>query len=624
MPPVRILAALAAGIFATGLAWRLSVARNLDAAESFKAAGRDDYFELARSLSEGGVLGWAGGGLSAFRGVGYPALLSAIEDFRQERRPLAPTLQAVLGAAQAPLAAATALELASPGAGLAAGTLAALHPGVGRAITGCQIETFFGCLVCLISWALIRWCRDPGWGRTLLLVFFIGVSLLCRAVFFALPVALVLAVLSGALPSPGRAKLWALLVAPYLLLAPWVARNAVQFGRFIPFEDQAATRNFYAATLGIVDNAVGSPYQDVLALQQNATTPPAATAEQRMFSLAVRNIADAPGYYLFSCLRRLLRLLGMHPTLLLLAVAGAIRRRVDAGARALAILCGYYMLVHIPMTLEVRYLEPLLPVLAILAGGLVPDSARFSWPSIGRSARLRLSPEALLVLMVPLYLLCVERLGGELLLTRLPCRLPRTPRADYYCGEELLRRGDPEEALTLWRSALAELGGDAARPSYLAARLEISTALAEPPGSAAVCGRSFFRRHPEEVKAAAIWRQDHGRLPDALRLYDLLLACRPDDPGHLAGRAVAHVLGGRRDLARKDLLRALDIAPGDVQASQGLGVLLEQDGKTREALAVYERALKSVRADPPVPERLSPGILMMMSASADRLRAAAR
>ncbi|MFI5360688.1 MAG: hypothetical protein ACHQ49_01860 [Elusimicrobiota bacterium] len=618
--PAIILAALAAAVFAAGLAWRLSIAWSVDASEGYKAASREDYFELAHSLSEVGVLGWAGGGLTAFRGVAYPALLSTVEDFRPERRPRSPVLQAVLGAVQAPLAAATALEF-SVEAGLAAGALAALHPGIGRTITGCQIETLFGCLVCLIAWALVRWCRDPGWGRTLLLAFFIGVSLLCRAVFFALPVALVLAAFAGALPSPGRAKLGAVLVVPYMLLAPWAARNAVQFGRFIPFEDQAATRNFYAASLGIVDNVLGSPFQDVLALEQGFPAPPAAITERRMLSLAVKNIVEAPGSYLMSCLRRLVRLLGLHPMLLLMALAGALRRRADAGTRAIGVLCVYYVLVHIPMTLEPRYFEPVLPVLAVLAGGLIPESARRSWQPIGRTLRRRLTPAALLVLLVPLYLLCVERLGAEILLTRFPCRLPRTPLADYYCGEEFLRRGEREKALPLWRGALAGLGGDAARPSYLTARLEIAAALAERRGSEDVCGHGVFRRQPKEAEAAAIWRQDHGRLSEALRLDDLLLACYPEDPDYLVDRSIARVLAGEREPARQDLLRALEISPGDARASQGLGSLLELDGRNREALEVYERALASARGESADPERFPEGILMIISSDARRLRA---
>jgi len=620
MTPVLILATLAAGVFLAGLAWRLSVAWRMDPAESFIASSRDDYFEFARSMSEIGVMGWSEGGASAFRGIGYPALISIVEDFQSDRRPWTPVLQAILGAAEAPLAAAIAMDLFSPEAGFAAGAMAALHTGVGRSIPGCQIETLFGCLVCLIAWALVRWCRAPSWRGTLLLSFFIGISLLCRAVFFAFPAVLILAVIAGALPSPGRGKLWTLIIAPYLLLAPWLLRNAVQFGRIIPFEDHAATRNFYAATRGVINNTVGAPYQDVLALEQpSPKNVLSATPEAQMFFVALRNIRSQPGTYLISCLRRLIHLLSLHPLLLFLAIAGAVRRRAAIGTRALAILCGYYAAVLVPMTLEVRYMEPMLPILAVLSGGLVPENlARLASSRIAQGMRRSLTPAALLVLLLPFYLLCVERLGAELVLTSLPCRLPRSVKADYHCGQELLRRGDREAASSRWRQALAALGESAPGASYLQARLEISLALADRPGPAVICRGNTFRFHSQEVQKTAIWFQDHGRLSDALWLYDALLACHPDDPRYLTDRAVARALNGSNDLARLDFLRALEVAPGDASAGQGLGVLLEQEGRPREALAIYERVLESSHA---VAATQSPqGILLLLSSSVKKMR----
>ena len=147
------------------------------------------------------------------------------------------------------------------------------------------------------------------------------------------------------------------------------------------------------------------------------------------------------------------------------------------------------------MTLEVRYMEPMLPILAVLSGGLIPEnSAQLASSRIAQGIRRRLTPAALLVLLLPFYLLCVERLGAELVLTSLPCRLPRSVKADYHCGKKLLRRGVREAASSRWRQALAALGESASGASYLQARLEISL-VSRSPWADGHCDGNTFRFH---------------------------------------------------------------------------------------------------------------------------------
>jgi tetratricopeptide (TPR) repeat protein len=575
---------------AAGLAVRWSGVRRLDSAASFAAASRVDYFEFGRSLREIGVLGWSGRAC-AFRGPVYPALLSLIESYRPDRRPRMPAVEALMGALEAPLAATAALELFSPAAGLAAAAMTAFHPELGLSIPGCRIETLFGLLMCLVAWALIRWSRGPTWPATLLLAFAIGVSLLCRGVLFAFPLLLLAAVLGGVLPSPGRGKLWVLILLPYALLGPWVMRNAVQFGRFIPFEDHAATRNLYAASLGYVENSESAAYQDILAVERDPRGALAADPETHMFALTLRNIGAAPGAYALSCGRRCLYVFLLHPWLLLLALAGAVRRRTSPAARALSMLCLYYLLAHIPMTLEARYLEPLLPALMILAAGLVADHSAMSFSRSRPNPLSRAAPAFALLCLAALYGLSVERLAAEVLLTRIPCRLPQTPSAAYQCGLQLLSRGERETATARWRTALAALPAEA---PLLRGKIESGLIQAAEAGTLAEagsgCSNSAASRHPDDVQSVALRLQDGGRIAEALRLYDAILACNPDEPRYLSDRAVARTLGGREDLARADLRRALAFAPGDARASYNLGQLLEKRGRRKEALAVYTRA----------------------------------
>ncbi|OGS41872.1 MAG: hypothetical protein A2506_13065, partial [Elusimicrobia bacterium RIFOXYD12_FULL_66_9] len=468
-------------VCAAGLALRWSSARGLDRAESFKAASRIDYYEFGRSLREVGVLGWSGWP-SAFRGPVYPALLSVVESYRTDTRPRTPAMDALTGGAEVAASAAVALQLFSPAAGLAAAAMAAFHPGMSAPLPGCRIEAMFGLLLCLVMWDLVDWDRDPSWRATFLLAFAIGVSLLCRAVLFAFPVVLVCAILLGLRPSPGRGKLWALLLVPYLFLGPWVLRNAVQFGRFIPFDDHAATRNLFAASAGYIENDSGS-YQDILAIESDPKGALASTPEEHMLALTLRNIRRSPGAYAASCLRRLVFVFRLHPWLLLLALAGALRRRASPAVRSLAVLGLYYILAHIPMTLEPRYMEPLLPVLMVLAAGLFADLHAFafppSWSRPGRSSALVSSLACLGIL----YALSVEKLAAEVLLTNVPCRLPTTALADYHCGARLLARGERDGALTRYRRALSSLPGDPDASPLLRSKIEGGLILAGDPGA---------------------------------------------------------------------------------------------------------------------------------------------
>ena len=615
----RAASALWAGaaliVFSAGLALRWSAVRRLDSAASFKAASRIDYFEFGRSLREVGVLGWSGQA-SAFRGPIYPALLSWIESYQPNRRPRMPALQASIGALEAPVAAAAALELFSPAAGLAASALTAFHPEMSASIPGCKIETIFGLLLCLVAWTLVRWSRNPTWGATFLLAFSIGVSLLCRAVLFAFPLVLLALVLTGALPSPGRGKLWLLILVPYLALGPWVLRNAVQFGRFIPFEDHAATRNLYAASIGLAENSDSGPYQDILAIESDPQGALAAEPEEHMLALARRNVAAAPGAYAASCGRRLIYVLRLHPWILLLAFAGAVKRRAVPGVRALSILCAYYLLAHIPMTLERRYIEPLLPALMILAAGLVGNFSIASASPAAPNLWRRAAPASALLVLGALYGLCVERLAAETLLTRVPCRLPHTPLAAYHCGAQLLSRGERAQALSQWNAALAALPTDPAESPLLRSRIEGELIVAGDAGALAStvadCSSPAALR-PDAVQKVALRLQDGGRIVEALRLYDAILACHPGDAHYLSDRAVAHALDHREDLAEADLRTALKAAPKDARASYNLGMLLERRGRRNDALAVYSAARDLFHASDQPTERMPLMFLTMIS-----------
>jgi len=257
-------------------------------------------------------------------------------------------------------------------------------------------------------------------------------------------------------------------------------------------------------------------------------------------------------------------------------------------------LCLYYVLAHVPMTLERRYFEPLLPAVMILAAGLVAEFPAALASPFESDLFRRAAPASTLFILGGLYGLCVERLAAETLLTQAPCRLPQTPLAAADCGAQLFARGQREEAAALWRAALAALPTDPLQTPMLRSTLEGQLIMASDTdalaSTGAGCSSSAALSRPDAVQQVALRLQDGGRLADALRLYDAILACHPNDAHYLSDRAVAHTLDRREDLAEADLRRALQAIPNDPRASYNLGMLLERRGRRNDALAVYAGA----------------------------------
>ncbi|MDD5630305.1 MAG: hypothetical protein PHU21_14670, partial [Elusimicrobia bacterium] len=236
-----LLAILAVG---TGLRLRSAGgAPSLPEMQEIRRSETLEYFDLGQNLHDFGVLGWREEP-SAFRGVLFPAFLSAAERYGASGPARAPVIEAALCGLEIPLAAWLGLALHSPGAALISAAFVAFHPALRELATPYQIDDFYGLLLMLVAVALAAWMRSPSAGRSWLLGFAVAASLLCRSVLFAFPPCLVLARLRG---DARRRAFWVVLGASYLFLLPWVARNALQLRRFIPFEDHAATQNFFAA-----------------------------------------------------------------------------------------------------------------------------------------------------------------------------------------------------------------------------------------------------------------------------------------------------------------------------------------------------------------------------------------
>lgn len=429
-------------VLAAGTLLRLVSAWGNGADAQTLRQSRPDYFEFGRSLKEYGVLGWYGKP-DAYRGIAYPALLSVIEDYGPGARPRIIWIHAAIGAAEIALAGGMGLTLGLPWAGLGAAAIVASHPELVGTVVSYKIETVYGFLLLLVAAALISWSRKQTSDRALILGLAVALSLLCRGVLFAFPLILAAAFYArrGRAAGP-RPWLGVAVGASFLLLLPWVGRNAYQFGEFRPFERRMAWTNLFAAAQGAVSNPVDPvPGQSLTEEILFAVPRDRAT----MFFTVLRGAVVAPGAYL----QRLIFLLRLNPVLFFLAGVGLWRRRADPGVFAMGVLCAYFFMAHIPFSLESRFLEPIVPVLAVLAGCALPEP----------SARVRDQGRALavvvLVLAAPFFALCTERLVFEVALTAAPCAMPWNALALLHCGQARAAVGRRTEARASWEKALA-------------------------------------------------------------------------------------------------------------------------------------------------------------------------
>ena len=184
------------------------------------------------------------------------------------------------------------------------------------------------------------------------------------------------------------------------------------------------------------------------------------------------------------------------------------------------------------------------------------------------------------------------------------------PTAQALAIEALLAAGRVDEARA---RAAAALERSPDHLAVVAAAAELARRTGDAPGGRAMSaagvagGRAIFRRaaaaEPHDAELALAWAAfesragDHGR---ALALAEQVLAATPDAPGAL--NQVGYILVElRRDLprARRLLVRARGLAPGDPSVLDSWGWLLRAEGD----LAAADRALtRAVAIAPHEPE----------------------
>jgi tetratricopeptide (TPR) repeat protein len=567
---------------------------------------RPDYTLLADNLVSHRLLG-ENDQPGAFRSPLFPSLIALTRESWFPIHIPFPRWQALLSTAAIPAAALLALLVDSPLAGLAAALMVALDPGLIGAVPSYNIEPFFGLLVLSVCLALLCWNGRPRRPQAALVGIAVALSLLCRSTLFLLPPFL-LAVFSWSTPLRPLRRGWAVLfAASCLLLIPWTLRNYRHFQAFIPFEQGAADRNLYAATLGFVENTAGYGYQDVLAGKLDDDPLASADPVQRMHDMALVSIRRHPLRYLGSTAKRFVLAFARHWLLWALAVLFLFWKRGDARPQLLAAVAFYFFAVHSPMSWEARYFEPVLPCLYALAGCAVAEALRRAAkkPEEAPMAPPRWLTPVLAIAIGALHLLCAGYLCAEAAWLRLPCRMPASPLALLRCAETRLAKGDRAAAGACLTHAgsLAGAGTDA----DIHARILIDQALlngdrAPLEQAAAVSSQT--------VRQQAISLQSQKRFPEAARLMDALVALKTRSADALTVRGAQRVLAGQAQSAWEDLSQAVALDPENIAARVNLGALLESRGRCPEALEQYRRAVAAAEI---LPDDRIPGFYLALA-----------
>jgi tetratricopeptide (TPR) repeat protein len=335
----------------------------------------ESYYEQGVAWLSRGVfsLGLTDARPRAWRGPAFPAFAAASELPFREPTPahlrLAQHLLSVLGVG---FAFWLGLLAAGPAGAVVGAALFALDPGQILSSNSLNVHAFYGLALLALAGAAAWWADKPMRGRGLLLGAAFGVSLLARSThFMSVPIVLALGAWRGdGVAKAARRAAWPAL-GLLLALAPWTARNALQFHRFQPLDSNSGAVNFYAASRGEVGS--WSIPAAVQAAEPESPGLVEAYARDRdlvfpvLLRLATRRVLASPLAYARGCLRRMLVLYGpLWPAVLAAAAALFFLRRSRAALAAGGVLfsLGAYALVAV----QPGYAEAARPLLAVLAG----------------------------------------------------------------------------------------------------------------------------------------------------------------------------------------------------------------------------------------------------------------
>ena len=310
--------------------------------------------------------------------------------------------------------------------------------------------------VLLVACALVWRAKAPDVRRSLLLGLAIGMSLLVLSPLCLFPLVLAAyewrrASAPGAQgPAERRRQMLAILLVPYLCLAPWLLMNWRFHHRLIIFEDGRATANIIAGALGFVSTGLDKwkvMSQDL-------------PVRRDVLLWAVQQVLHHPLRFLAGFGQRAFYAASAHPAIFVSSLAAVWIFRKREEHRQLSLLAGYFFGMHCLLSVEHRYFEPLLPLLAVLAA-----LGALSWlkPTMRGPGRLGaglvtavLAPLALLQsYAVGLVVSYPSRAAAAAPFERELARDPQDPWLRAERGSRLLAQGRPGPAAADLGAAIA-------------------------------------------------------------------------------------------------------------------------------------------------------------------------
>jgi tetratricopeptide (TPR) repeat protein len=296
--------------------------------------------------------------------------------------------QLLLWAAMIAAAFGLASRLGSAWGGAFAAAGLFLDPGVRQGPMSLNVYFFYGFCVLALAVAAEEWSETSDAPRTALVGFTTGLVLICRSALLAWPPLFVLTVLlRRRLAGRRRALIGVFALGIAAALAPWTARNAVVFRRFIPLEDNTFIPNLMSASLG---RETPMEFSETRAIGRerradfDSLAPDAQAAELKR--AIWENIREHPRRYLATSAHRFTVL--WSNCWMLIALAGLCLLRPTPSLAALGLL---WLSFNLYALVGVRpfYADSARPLLWVLAAGGLEALARLKptgrrWKAPGR------------------------------------------------------------------------------------------------------------------------------------------------------------------------------------------------------------------------------------------------
>lgn len=560
--PARLPWSWLGGIVLLAFAVRVLIATQLHETVLFQRPQLDSWEFLlwAKDIAGGELFRW----LATSHGPGYAYFLALLLKLGGGSLLVVSMLQGALGSAVCALVATLAARaFEDRRAGVAAGVLLALYGPLVYIELSLFAEGFFIFLLVLGLWVLTGWRTTVGWA--LAAGFAVGLAAVTRAT--ALPLLPLAAgvVLLGRTHWPRRAAGW-MLLGWLAIVGPVVALVRVSSGDWLPVQSFGGL-NFYmgnhTGASGTPEARRGSGWEALFHEPERHGVSGDAARERYFMRKARREIAAEPLAFVAGLGRKALWLLQADEIrdmvnffrqqvpalawlpgfglLLPLAVWGGwlARRRLSP---FLWLYLALFIFSNVMLVVAARYRIPLVPGLAVLAGGAVV------WLG-GRLRRDRLRELAPAVAVL-LAVAVVTRLWEH------------EPSHDF--AEE-------------WGLAAGSL---LILERYDEAADAVERALAENPRWA----HALVQRADLRLRAG-----DEAGAEEALR------AAVAESPDYQQARlGLGRVLARRHDLAgaERELRHALQVAPGDARVLAELGQVLLASGKVEEAGPIFRQVVE--------------------------------